>query len=292
MIKSMTGYGRHQATAGGMDITVEIRSVNHRFYEFSARVTKGYGFLEEKLKAYLQGKVARGKVDVYVGIDTVDAVTAEITVNHSLAQGYLAAFCELAERYALQNDVTVNTLARIPELLTVRKGQESEEAVWGNVLPVLEEAAAQFVAMREREGQRLKEDITARMKAILKMVERVERLSPETVVAYRERLRAKLEEVLAGFQLDEQRILTEAAIYADKIAVDEETVRLRSHLTEMERMLAAGEPAGRKLDFIVQEVNRETNTIGSKAMDKEIARLVIDMKAENEKIREQIQNIE
>ena len=292
MIKSMTGYGRHQATVGGMDITVEIRSVNHRYYEFSARITKGYGFLEEKIKSYLQSLVSRGKIDVYVGIDTVDAVTAEILVNHSLAQGYLQAFHELAERYGIQNDVTVNTLARIPDLLTVHKAQESEDAVWANVQPVLAEAAARFVSMREREGERMRADVAARMESIAAMVEQVEQRSPQTVAEYREKLRAKLEEVLESFQLDEQRLLTEAAIYADRVAVDEETVRLRSHLEEMGQMLASGEPIGRKLDFVVQEVNRETNTIGSKAQDTEIARLVIEMKAEIEKIREQIQNIE
>ena len=292
MIKSMTGYGRHQATVGGMDITVEIRSVNHRYYEFSARITKGYGFLEEKIKSYLQSLVSRGKIDVYVGIDTVDAVTAEILVNHSLAQGYLQAFHELAERYGIQNDVTVNTLARIPDLLTVHKAQESEDAVWANVQPVLAEAAARFVSMREREGERMRADVAARMESIAAMVEQVEQRSPQTVAEYREKLRAKLEEVLESFQLDEQRLLTEAAIYADRVAVDEETVRLRSPLEEMGQMLASGEPIGRKLDFVVQEVNRETNTIGSKAQDTEIARLVIEMKAEIEKIREQIQNIE
>lgn len=292
MIRSMTGYGRHEETIAGMDITVEIKSVNHRYYEFSARITRGYGFLEEKIKSYLQSRISRGKVDVYVGIETVDAVSAEIIVNHSLAQGYVTALQELAERYSIRNDISVNTLSRYPDIFTVHKAAEDEDAVWDKVRQVLENAADKFVAMREAEGGRLKNDVEQRMQTLLEYVEFIEKRSPETVAEYQGKLLARLSELLQDVTIDESRLVTEAAIFADKIAVAEETVRLRSHFAEMEQMLASNEGIGRKLDFVVQEVNRETNTIGSKAQDAQIAHVVIDMKAEIEKIREQIQNIE
>lgn len=292
MIRSMTGYGRAQATVEGMAITVEIKTVNHRYYEFTSRITRGYGFLEEKIKAYLQTKVQRGKMDVYVGIETVEAASAQVMVNHSLAQGYVNAIAELSERYGIPNDLTAGALARYPDLFTVHKAPEDEQTVWNRVLQVLEPAAASLVAMRESEGARLQKDVEGRMRTLLQFVEKVEHRSPQTVQEYKARLQASLQELLGDVPLDPQRILTEAAIFADKIAVAEETVRLRSHFTEMESMLRAEEPIGRKLDFVVQELNRETNTIGSKAQDAEIAHWVIEMKAEIEKIREQIQNIE
>ncbi len=292
MIRSMTGYGRHEATLAGMDITVEIKSVNHRYYEFSSRITRGYGFLEEKIKSYLQGRISRGKVDVYVGIETVDAVSSEIIVNHSLAEGYMKALQELSERYQIPNDVTVSSVSRYPDIFSVHKAPEDEEAIWENVRRVLEIAADKFIEMRKSEGQRLKEDVAARMKALLQYVEFVEKRSPETVAEYQNRLLARLAELLQDVSVDESRLVMEAAIFADKVAVAEETVRLRSHFSEMEQMLSSDEGIGRKLDFIVQEINRETNTIGSKAQDSQIAHVVIEMKAEIEKIREQIQNIE
>ena len=249
-------------------------------------------FLEEKIKSYLQGRISRGKVDVYVGIETVDAVSSEIIVNHSLAEGYMKALQELSERYQIPNDVTVSSLSRYPDIFSVHKAPEDEEAIWENVRRVLEIAADKFIEMRKSEGQRLKEDVAARMKALLQYVEFVEKRSPETVAEYQNRLLARLAELLQDVSVDESRLVMEAAIFADKVAVAEETVRLRSHFSEMEQMLSSDEGIGRKLDFIVQEINRETNTIGSKAQDSQIAHVVIEMKAEIEKIREQIQNIE
>ena len=292
MIKSMTGYGRAQHTTNGMDITIEIRSVNHRYYEFSSRITRGYGFLEEKIKGYLQSRICRGKVDVTVEIQQVDDVCAEVLVNHSLAQGYVNALHELAERYGIRDDLTASALARYPDILTVRKAEESEDKIWASVRPVLREAADRFVAMREAEGARLTADVQSRMRAILTNVGNVEKRSPQTVEAYKERLLQRINELVGDVQIDPQRILTEAAIFADRIAVAEETVRIRSHIAEMTEMLESDGGIGRTLDFIVQELNREANTIGSKAQDAQIAHIVIDMKAEIEKIREQVQNIE
>ncbi len=292
MIRSMTGYGRGQQTLGGMDITVEIRSVNHRYYEYSSRLPRVYGFLDERLKGYLQKAVSRGKVDVGVWIDTVDAPGSEVVVNHALAEGYLKALHELAQTYGLRDDVSVNTLSRFPDILTVRKAAEDEEAIWEAVRQVADEALAGFVAMREREGARLREDVLARRQTILRAVEQVEARSPEIVREHMAKVEARMKELLSTATVDEQRLLTEAALFADKTATAEETVRLRSHLDQLETLVNASEPVGRKLDFLVQEINRETNTIGSKVQDVELARVVVDVKAEIEKIREQIQNIE
>ena len=292
MIRSMTGYGRGQQTLGGMDITVEIRSVNHRYYEYSSRLPRVYGFLDERLKGYLQKAVSRGKVDVGVWIDPVDAPGSEVVVNHALAEGYLKALHELAQTYGLRDDVSVNTLSRFPDILTVRKAAEDEEAIWEAVRQVADEALAGFVAMREREGARLREDVLARRQTILRAVEQVEARSPEIVREHMAKVEARMKELLSTATVDEQRLLTEAALFADKTATAEETVRLRSHLDQLETLVNASEPVGRKLDFLVQEINRETNTIGSKVQDVELARVVVDVKAEIEKIREQIQNIE
>lgn len=292
MIRSMTGYGRGQQTLGGMDITVEIRSVNHRYYEYSSRLPRVYGFLDERLKNYLQKTVSRGKVDVGVWIDTVDAPGSEVVVNHALAEGYLKALRELAQTYGLRDDVSVNVLSRFPDILTVRKAAEDEEAIWEAVRQVTDEALAGFVAMREREGARMREDVLARRQTILQAVEKVEARSPEIVREHMAKVEARMKELLSTATVDEQRLLTEAALFADKTATAEETVRLRSHLDQLETLVNASEPVGRKLDFLVQEINRETNTIGSKVQDVELARVVVDVKAEIEKIREQIQNIE
>lgn len=291
-MKSMTGYGRIQQTVNGMDITIEIKSVNHRYYEFTSRITRGYGFLEEKIKSYLQTRICRGKVDVYVEVQQVDDVYAEVAINHSLAQGYVNALRELAQRYGVRDDLSASLLARYPDILTVHKAQESEDKIWETIRPVLREATDRFVAMREAEGARLTTDIEARMKTILINVGKIEQRSPRTVEEYKNRLVARINELIGQVQIDPQRILTEAAIFADRIAVAEETVRLRSHIAEMAEMMESNGGIGRKLDFIVQELNREANTIGSKAQDAEIAHLVIEMKGEIEKIREQIQNIE
>lgn len=288
----MTGYGRFQRTEAGMDITVEVKSVNHRYYEYSSRLPRAYGFLDDKLKAHIQKTISRGKVDVLVWIETLDAPGSEVTVNFALADGYRAALRELAQRYALPDDTTAGTLSRFPDVLAVHRAPEDEEAVWKAVRSVADEALARFVAMREREGSRLKEDILSRAGVILANVEKVEERSPETVREHMDKVVARMRELLGDASVDEQRLLTEAAIYADKIAVAEETVRLRSHIAQLEQMLSGDEPVGRKLDFLVQEINREANTIGSKSQDVTLARIVVDIKAEVEKIREQIQNIE
>lgn len=292
MVKSMTGYGRCEETVGGRRITVELKSVNHKYFEFSPRVTRGYGFLEDKLKSYVQSRVARGKIDLFLSIETLEDADVVVSVNHSLAAGYIAALREITERYKLPDTVTVNSLSRYSDIFSVHKAPEDEEAIWAAVQPVAEKAVDAFIAMRETEGSRLYEDVMARAAVILGLVGKIEARSPETVKAYRERLEMKLREVLSDTAIDEQRILTEAAIFADKVAVAEETVRLRSHFEQLKSLLGAEEPSGRKMDFLVQEMNRETNTIGSKASDSQIAYMVVDIKAEIEKIREQIQNIE
>ena len=292
MIKSMTGYGRGQATVEGMDITVEIKSVNHRYYEYTSRLPRTYGFLDDKLKSYLQGSISRGKVDVYVSIDIVDAPGSEVAVNYALAEGYLRGLRALAERYGLRDDITVANLARYPDILTVRKAAEDEEKIWEAVRRVADMALERFLQMREREGARMREDVLNRRRTILEAVAVVEERSPQTVKEHMDKVEARMRELLDSATVDEQRLLTEAALFADKIAVAEETVRLRSHLDQLEHMLDSGEPVGRKLDFLVQEINREANTIGSKSQDVQLARVVVDIKAEIEKIREQIQNIE
>ena len=288
----MTGYGRCQDTVAGKDITVEIKSVNHRYFEYSSRLPRAYGFLDDKIKQHLRGMISRGKVDAYLYIETTDAPGSSVTVNHSLAKAYLDAYAELAQTYGLRDDVSVATLARNPDVLVVHKSAEDEEAVWQAVKTVVDEAVARFVAMRETEGVRMREDLLSRRQTILDIVSQIEERSPQTVKEHNEKLLQRMQELLGSASVDEQRLLTEAALFADKIAVAEETVRLRSHMDQLEQMLAGGEAIGRKLDFLVQEINRETNTIGSKASDVTIARLVVDMKAEIEKIREQLQNIE
>ena len=292
MVKSMTGYGRCEETVGGRRITVELKSVNHKYFEFSPRVTRGYGFLEDKLKTYVQSRVARGKIDLFLSIETLEDADVIVSVNHSLAAGYIAALREITERYKLPDTVTVNSLSRYSDIFSVHKAPEDEEAIWAAVKTVLEKAVDAFIAMRETEGRRLYDDVMSRAAVILELVGKIEARSPETVKEYRERLEAKLREVLSDTTIDEQRILTEAAIFADKVAVAEETVRLRSHFEQLKALLNAEEPSGRKMDFLVQEMNRETNTIGSKASDSQIAYMVVDIKAEIEKIREQIQNSE
>ena len=292
MVRSMTGFGRCEQVTSSHAVIVEIKSVNHRYFEFSSRVPRGYGFLEEKLKSYLQTKISRGKVDVYVSYETLEDGEVQVQVNHDPASGYVAALHELARRYGVKEDLSATALSRYPDVLTVHRSPEDEEKVWGIVRGVLDEALASFLSMRETEGARLKEDVLRRAETILSIVSKIEERSPQTVEEYRAKLQARLNEMLADVKLDEQRILTEAAIFADKVAVAEETVRLRSHFTQFSNMLESGEAVGRKLDFIVQEMNREANTIGSKASDSAIAYMVVDIKAEIEKIREQIQNIQ
>lgn len=292
MVKSMTGYGRAEDVIDGMQIAVEFKSVNHRYLEFSAKVPRSYGFLEEKLKRMIQPLLFRGKVDCFVQIDALEDADVTVQINHPLADGYVAALRELSTRYDLRDDVTASALCRFSDVFSIHKAEADEQRIWNAVLSVAGRAADACVSMRAQEGERLLKDILARADTILERIAFIEQRSPETVRAYREKLLTRMQEVLADAQADEQRILTEAAIFADKVAVDEETVRLRSHIDQLRIFFEADEAIGRKTDFLVQEMNREANTIGSKAQDVEIARRVLDIKAEIEKIREQVQNIE
>ncbi len=288
----MTGYGRGQATVDGTDILVEIKSVNNRYYDFSARLPRMYGYLEEKLKTFMNGSISRGKIEVSVSIYNSGSKSEEISINLDVANGYINALREANQSLGLTDDITLSHVSRFPEVFIVKKIIEDEESVWNNIKPVAEEAVAKFVAMRETEGEKMKEDLSSRLDFILSKVEEVEKISPTTTENYRNRLYQKLKEILSDNNIDEQRILTEAAIFSEKVAVDEETVRLRSHISQFRELLETDEPVGRKLDFLVQEMNRESNTIGSKAQDIAITKIVVDVKSEIEKIREQIQNIE
>ena len=292
MIRSMTGYGRGQQLLHGRSITVEIRSVNHRYFEFSCRTPRGCAFLEDRLKRTLQQAISRGKVEVSLTLQTVESRGGAVAVDHALAGQYLTALRALAAEYGLTDDLTLSAVARLPDLFTVCRGEEDEEELAADVLSVLQEALDRFVAMTEAEREPLRPDVLSRLFTLEEHLAFVEERSPQTVAEYRARLTAKLNELLGGAVADEARILTEAAIVADRLAVDEETVRLHSHIAQLRGILDCAEPVGRKLDFLVQEMNRETNTIGSKCSDTAIAGHVVEMKSEIEKIREQIQNIE
>lgn len=294
----MTGYGRAQKIINGRDILVEVRSVNHRYYEYSSRIPRAYSYIDEKLKALLKSAISRGKAEVSVTINNIEGKDTVIAVNKDVAEGYVNALRSLNQQMGtdgvcwLEDDIKLSKLLKMPDIFTIQKAPDDEEQVWADVAEVASEAIAKFVDMRTTEGERLFADVNSKADLILEMVGKVEELSPQTVENYRSRLYKKLSEVLESKNIDEQRILTEAAIFSEKIAVDEETVRLRSHIAQLKEMLVKEEAIGRKLDFIVQEMNREVNTIGSKAQDLNITKIVVDMKAEIEKIREQIQNIE
>lgn len=292
MIKSMTGYGKSEQTIDSLNVTVEIKSVNHRYFEFSARVPREYGFLEEKLKKYCNSLITRGKVECYVSVEDLEEREMEVNVNETLAASYVKALKELSERFGLKDDISAVTLSRYPDVITLHKASEDEERIWNAVKTVAETAVSKFIEMRETEGSKLRGDILSRADYIIECVEFIEGRSPETVREYNEKLKQRMKELLGDAAVDEQRLLNEAAIYADKIAVDEETVRLRSHISQLREFMNSSEAIGRKLDFLVQEINREANTIGSKAQDVDIAKKVIAIKAEVEKIREQVQNIE
>ena len=292
MIKSMTGYGKSEQTIDSLNVTVEIKSVNHRYFEFSARVPREYGFLEEKLKKYCNSLITRGKGECYVSVEDLEEREMEVNVNETLAAGYVKALKELSERFGLKDDISAVTLSRYPDVITLHKASEDEERIWNAVKTVAETAVSKFIEMRETEGSKLRGDILSRADYIIECVEFIEGRSPETVREYNEKLKQRMKELLGDAAVDEQRLLNEAAIYADKIAVDEETVRLRSHISQLREFMNSSEAIGRKLDFLVQEINREANTIGSKAQDVDIAKKVIAIKAEVEKIREQVQNIE
>ncbi|MDE7098753.1 MAG: YicC family protein [Ruminococcus sp.] len=292
MLKSMTGYGRTQKILNGRDILVEIRSVNHRYYEYSSRIPRTYNYIDEKLKVLLKQKISRGKVDVNVSINNIEGRDTAIAINKGVAEGYVNALRSVSAELNLKDDITLSKLIKLPDIFNVQKAPDDEEQVWNDVAEVATEAIEKFVEMREKEGVKLYNDVLEKTSLILEMVGKVEELSPITTENYRNRLYQKLNEILNGKDFDQQRIITEAAVFAEKIAVDEETVRLRSHISQLVDLLESGDAIGRKLDFIVQEMNREVNTIGSKAQDLNITKLVVDMKAELEKIREQIQNIE
>ena len=291
-MKSMTGYGRAKEELNGRTITVELRAVNHRYLDCTVKAPRQYGFLDDAVKKAAAARIARGKVEVFVSVETQEGGDIAVTVNHTLAKRYLDALHDLSETYGLRDDVTVAVLAKMPDVLGSERIEQDADELTRDVLEVFAAACDGFDQMRCREGEKLAEDVRGRCAAIERMVGAVEQRSPERVREYREKLLARMQEVLADTSIDETRILTEAAIYADKTAVDEETVRLRSHLTQMDGMLRETQPVGRKLDFLVQEMNREANTIGSKANDVDMARIVVDIKSEIEKIREQIQNIE
>lgn len=293
MIKSMTGYGRAREELHRRDITVEVRSVNNRYLDCAVKMPRMYAFAEDAVKQRVQRAVSRGKVDVFITVDASAADVAKVTVNRELAAQYAAALKELAELCGpTAYKVTPDQLARFPDVLSVTKADEDLETVSADLCQVLDEALAAYNAMRAVEGAKLAEDIGSRLTNIEDFTSQVEARSPETVAEYRQKLTARMEEMLQSTTIDPQRILMEAAIYADKVAVDEETVRLRSHVAQLRTMLASDEPMGRKMDFLIQEVNRESNTIGSKCNDVAIANVVVGLKAEVEKMREQVQNVE
>lgn len=295
MIKSMTGFGREHIVANGREIIVEIRSVNHRYYEFTSRTPRAYGYLDEKLKSFLKSGISRGKVEASVSIYNQEGTDAEIELNKPVAMGYLNALRNAADDLDLDDDLVLSNIIRLPDVFTVVKKTEDEEVIWNEVKAVAQVALDRFVSMRVTEGEKMYDDISGRLDYIEKTVGEIEEHQPSVSKAYSERLYAKIMETLGQAELDnidKQRVLTEVAVFADKVAIDEETVRLRSHIAQFRDLINSEEPVGRKLDFLVQEVNREVNTIGSKANDLTITKNVVDLKAEIEKIREQIQNIE
>ena len=292
MIKSMTGYGRALETVNGREFTVELRSVNNRYLDCSVRLPRMVSFAEDAVKQAVKASISRGKVDVFISIRSEGGEEAQVSLNKAYLDGYLTAMRQMVTEYGVADDISVSTLSRLPEVFLVEKPQVDEEQLQKDLMQVVTQALAGYDAMRCTEGKALADDLRSRGQTILSLVEKVEQGNGQTVIDYRNRLETKLKEVLSNTAIDESRILTEAAIFADKVAVDEETVRLRSHLQQMNTMLDGGGAIGRKLDFLLQEMNREANTIGSKCTDVNLARIVVDIKAELEKIREQTQNIE
>ena len=292
MLKSMTGYGRYEEIAGGKKIMAEIKSVNHRFADYNIKIPRYYGFLEDRLRGLVSKRVTRGKIDVFVTVESYDESDKDIILNEELTRDYIAALHTLRDKFGLKDDISVMSVARYPDIFKTERKEEDEEEIWALVEHVADEALNAFCAMRSREGERIEKDLRDRIEYMKSLAKQVDELSPKTVEAYKEKLYTKIKELLEDRNIDEGRILTEVAIFADKVAVNEETVRLSSHFEEFYAILDSGEPAGRKLDFLIQEINRETNTIGSKASDVEIAKIVVTLKGEIEKLREQIQNIE
>ena len=292
MIKSMTGYGSAKGTVEGLEITVELKSVNNRYLDTSVRLPRSFLFAEEAIKSAVQSHISRGKVDVFVSVDSSQAGDMTVKVNEPLLKGYIEAIRHISEEYSLANDMTAMSVSRFPDVLSVEKKDLDAEAISAGISAIVEEALRDFDAMRQREGANLRDDVLSRLETIDRLVSTVENEAPKTVAEYRKRLEQKMQEVLGSTGIDENRILAEAAIFADHIAVDEETVRLRSHMSQLSTMINGSSPTGRKIDFLIQEFNREANTIGSKCQNSEIAHVVVDLKSEIEKIREQIQNIE
>ena len=292
MIKSMTGYGSAKGTVEDLEIRVELKSVNNRYLDTSGRLPRSFLFAEEMVKSLVQNHISRGKVDVFINVDSSAAGDMAVKVNEALLKGYVDAIRHIAAEYDLSDDLTAQSVSRFPDVLTVEKKDLDAEAISAGMEKIVEEALKDFDAMRTREGEKLRDDVLTRLGTIRGLVETVEEKAPETVAAYRRRLEQKMAEVLGTAGIDENRILAEAAIFADHIAVDEETVRLRSHMAQLTGMINGNSPTGRKIDFLIQEFNREANTIGSKCQNSEIAHVVVDLKSEIEKIREQIQNIE
>ena len=292
MVKSMTGYGRAVETVNGREFTVELRSVNNRYLDCTVKLPRSLSFAEEAVKQAVKNTISRGKVDVYISVHSETAADVQVTLNAAMVEGYLAAMKQMVDTYGVRDDISVSLLSRMNEVFTVEKPQVDEEQLLADLMSVVDKALKSYDSMRAVEGKALENDLRSRGNTILELVAQVEAGNSQTVIDYRTRLYNKLKEVLANTAIDESRILTEAAIFADKVCVDEETVRLRSHLEQMNAMLTAGGALGRKLDFLLQEMNRESNTIGSKCTDVKLARIVVDIKAELEKIREQTQNIE
>ena len=292
MALSMTGYGRCENIVSGKKILVEIKSVNHRFSDYNIKVPRHLGFLEDKVRKAASEKITRGKVDIYVNVESYETADADIRLNEELAANYISVLNELCEKFNLRNDISVSSVARYNDIFKTERREEDEDEIWSAVESVFESAIEAFTAMRSREGERIEKDLRARIEYMHSLAEKVDEYSPKTVAEYKEKLYTKIKELIADRDVDEARVLTEVAIFADKVAVNEETVRLGSHFEEFYKILDSGEPAGRKLDFLIQEINREVNTIGSKAQDIDIAKIVVELKGEIEKLREQIQNIE
>lgn len=292
MLKSMTGYGRQESLTAGKKILVEIRSVNQRFTDYSIKLPRHLAFLEEKVRSFASEKITRGKVDIYISVENYEEADKSIILNSALAKNYIDTLQQLRDEFNLHDDISVMNVARYTELFKTERKEEDQDEIWKAVKEVMAEALEAFVAMREREGERIEKDLTERIEYMKTLAIKIDERSPQTVADYKERLYTKIKELLEDRDIDEGRVLTEVAIFADKVAVNEETVRLGSHFEEFYNILNSGEAAGRKLDFLIQEINREVNTIGSKAQDIEIAKMVVELKGEIEKLREQIQNIE
>jgi len=292
MLRSMTGYGRCERMAEGKKILAEIKSVNQRFTDYNIKVPRHLAFLEDKVRELASHRIARGKVDIYISVESYEEADKEITLNEALAKNYVEVLRQLKEEFNLDGDINVNTVSRFSDIFRSERKEEDQEIIWKVVADTMNEALDAFIAMREREGERIQKDLCARIDYMKELAQKVDERSPQTVSEYKERLYSKIKEVLDEREVDEARVLTEVAIFADKVAVNEETVRLSSHFDEFYAIIGGGEPAGRRLDFLIQEINREVNTIGSKAQDLEIAKTVVELKGEIEKLREQIQNIE